>query len=78
MVRAVASGHTHVADDQEHDGIAFLLSPSTCLQLRHDHPLPEHNQERTAIGARVIDLHDDGTVSSQLIWAADPEERRAG
>ncbi len=78
VVRAVASGHTHVADDQEHDGIAFLSSPSTCLQLRHDHPLPENNQEPTAIGARVIDLHDDGTVSSHVIWAAGPKEPRAG
>jgi Icc protein len=69
-VRGVASGHLHLTEELERDGVAFLLSPSTCLQLRHEHPLPEHNRDATPVGARVLDLADDGTLRSHVIWAA--------
>lgn len=67
-VRAIVPGHLHVTADHEHDGVAFLLSPSTALQLRHDHPLPENNVAPTPVGARVVDLHDDGTLTTEVIW----------
>ena len=67
-VRAVASGHLHMAAEYEHDGVAYLLGPSTCMQLDHTHPLPENNTRPTPLGARSIQLHGDGSVDSQLIW----------
>lgn len=68
-VRAVVSGHLHATDDLERHGTAYLLSPSTCLQLRHQHPLRLHNQAPTPVGARVLELHDDGRVTSRVVWA---------
>jgi Icc protein len=74
-VRAVVSGHLHVTEEHEHDGILYLLSPSTALQLRHEHPLPEHNDAPTPVGARVVELHDDGTVTSDVIWTTASGQR---
>lgn len=69
QVRAVASGHLHVADTIDRHGVAYLLSPSTCLQLRHEHPVGEHNRSPTPVGARLLELHDDGEVCSRVVWA---------
>jgi Icc protein len=68
-VRAVVSGHLHHAEELERHGVAYLLSPSTCLQLRHVHPLPDHNTAATPVGARMLDLGDDGSVRTRVIWA---------
>ncbi len=67
-VRAVVSGHLHVVDDLERNGVAYLLSPSTCLQLQHEHPLREHNRQPSPVGARLLELQDDGRVDSRLLW----------
>ncbi len=67
-VRAVVSGHLHVTDDIHRNGVDYLLSPSSCLQLHHHHPLREHNTTPTPVGARLLELHDDGRVSSRLLW----------
>jgi 3',5'-cyclic AMP phosphodiesterase CpdA len=67
-VRAVVSGHLHVTEDRERNGVAYLLSPSTCHQLHHDHPLREHNREPTPVGTRLLELHDDGRIDSQIRW----------
>jgi Icc protein len=71
-VRAIVSGHLHVTAHHEHEGVAYLLSPSTALQLRHEHPLADHNVDPTPVGARIVDLHDDGSVTTEVIWAAAP------
>jgi Icc protein len=68
-VRGVISGHLHLADEIERRHVRFLLSPSTCLQLRHRHPLPDNNTNATPIGARALELHEDGRVESRIIWA---------
>ena len=68
-VRAVVSGHLHLAEDIDRHGVAFLLSPSTCMQLRHEHPLQLNNRAPTPVGARLLELHDDGRVVSRLLWA---------
>ncbi len=70
-VRAVASGHLHVTHELRRGDVRYLLSPSTALQLRHEHPLADHNRHATPVGARLITLHDDGTVSSTLVWVGD-------
>lgn len=69
-VRAVVSGHLHVTDEIERHGTTYLLSPSTAVQLRHEHPLPAHNREPTPVGARLLELHDDGRVASRICWTS--------
>lgn len=67
-VRAVVSGHLHLADEIERAGVRYLLSPATSLQLRHRHPLPDSNRTATPAGARILHLHDDGTLDTDLVW----------
>jgi Icc protein len=67
-VRIVAAGHLHVTDETERGGLTQLLSPSTGIQLRHQHPLRDHNGAPTPIGARLIELDDDGTFTTELRW----------
>lgn len=67
-VRVVINGHLHHAFERERNGVAFLSGPSTCMQLDHVHPLPDHNRSPTPVGARLIELHDDGLVGSELLW----------
>ncbi len=68
-VSAVMSGHLHTADEIERRGVKYLLSPSTCLQLRHVHPMQENNSTATQSGARLVELRDDGSVETSVIWA---------
>lgn len=67
-VVAVATGHVHLAAEAQRSGVRYLMSPSTCMQLIHEHPLPANNHAPTPTGARYIDLHDDGTLSTELVW----------
>lgn len=67
-VRLVLTGHLHLAEEFVAGDARFLLGPSTCLQLVHTHPLPEHNVAVTPLGYRVIELRDDGTVEADLVW----------
>ena len=67
-VRAVVSGHLHLADEIERAGVRYLLSPATSLQLRHRHPLADSNKGATPAGARLLHLHDDGSVGTELVW----------
>jgi len=68
-VRAVLSGHLHATGEAARRGVPYLLAPSTCLQLRHIHPLAEHNRAPTPVGARVIELGHDGRIRSEVLWA---------
>jgi Icc protein len=52
-LRAVAAGHVHVAAEHELDGVPVLLTPSTYTG-------------RPGPGYRVVDLHDDGTVTTEV------------
>jgi len=68
-VRGVLSGHLHWPDEIERQGVRYLLAPSTCLQLRHVHPLAVHNRAPTPIGARILELGDDGRIRTEVVWA---------
>lgn len=68
-VVAVASGHLHLAGELERSGVRYLLGPSTCMQLVHVHPLVASSWGPTPVGARLIELHDDGTLTSEVCWA---------
>lgn len=52
-VRAIAAGHVHVAAEHDLDGVPVLLTPSTYTG-------------RPGPGYRVVDLHDDGTVTTEV------------
>jgi Icc protein len=67
-VRGVLSGHLHWADEIERGGVRYLLGPSTCIQLKHRHPLPTNNPDPTFFGARLLELHGDGRITSELVW----------
>ena len=69
-VRGVLSGHLHLVDEVERRQVRYLLTPSTCIQLRHHHPLPENNQAATAVGARLLHLHTDGRLESEIVWTS--------
>ena len=69
-VVAVATGHLHVAGELSRGDVRYLLGPSTCIQLVHDHPLSISNKAATPLGARCIELADDGTLSTELLWLA--------
>lgn len=68
-VAAVAGGHLHAASEIERLGVKYLVGPSTCLQLKHVHPLPENNREATMGGARYIDLLPSGELRTSVFWA---------
>ena len=67
-VVAVATGHLHHAEELRRGNVRYLLGPSTCLQLVHKHPLKDHTKAATPLGARSIELGDDGSLSSELLW----------
>ena len=67
-VVAVATGHLHQAGELRRGSVRYLLGPSTCLQLVHTHPLTKNNKTATPLGARRIELADDGTLSTELLW----------
>ncbi len=68
-VKAVVAGHLHLEDDITRRGVHHFVTPSSALQLRHVHPLPDNNSEPTQAGARILDLHDDGTITTEVLWA---------
>jgi len=67
-VKLVATGHLHLAREVERNGVTYLLGPSTCLQLKHVHPLVPNNRATTPLGARMVTLHEDGSFQNELRW----------
>lgn len=67
-VRALLTGHTHAAYDETLSGGPRLLgAPSTYYALAHDGPamsLPE-----SGCGARIVELHEDGSVTTSVVEA---------
>ena len=65
-VRAVVWGHAHQALDVYRGELRFMCSPSTCVQFKPRTPRIELDLRPP--GYRVIDLHPDGGVSSEVVW----------
>ena len=67
-VRALLTGHTHAAYDETlPGGLRLLGAPSTYYALAHDGPamsLPE-----SGCGARIVELHEDGSVTTSVVEA---------
>jgi 3',5'-cyclic-AMP phosphodiesterase len=68
-VRAVASGHLHAVFELEGpSGLALLGGPSTYTAISHDGDACQFDADEPR-GARVLSLHDDGTLSSTILVA---------
>lgn len=66
QVRGVVWGHAHQSLDVYHGAIRWMCAPSTCMQFR---PRDDYfaTDDRPP-GYRVIDLHDDGGIASEVVW----------
>ncbi|MDQ2726503.1 MAG: metallophosphoesterase [Actinomycetota bacterium] len=68
-VRAVITGHVHELFDFEGPGgMALLGCPSTLGAIAHEGARYEHRADGIT-GARVLYLHDDGTLASTVVVA---------
>jgi Icc protein len=65
-VRGVAWGHAHQALDVYRADKRLMCAPSTCVQFRPRAPRIEVDERPP--GYRVIDLHADGSLSSEVVW----------
>jgi Icc protein len=65
-VRGVAWGHAHQALDVYRAGQRFMCAPSTCVQFRPRAARIEIDDRPP--GYRVIDLHADGSLASEVVW----------
>jgi len=65
-VRGVAWGHAHQALDLYRGAQRFMCAPSTCVQFRPRAPRIEVDARPP--GYRVIDLHADGSLASEVVW----------
>lgn len=66
QVRAVAWGHAHQALDVFRGGVRLLCTPSTCMQFRPRDP--GFVIDDRPPGYRVLDLQDDGGISTEVVW----------
>jgi Icc protein len=66
QVRAVVWGHAHQAFDVFRDGVRYLCAPSTCMQFKPRDP--GFVIDDRPPGYRVIDLHDDGGIATEVVW----------
>jgi 3',5'-cyclic-AMP phosphodiesterase len=67
-VRAVLSGHHHRAFETSHAGsrVRFLGAPSTFRQLDHGGD-PHFTETSEPPAARLVELHDDGTIATEIV-----------
>jgi 3',5'-cyclic-AMP phosphodiesterase len=68
QVRAVAFGHAHQAFEGRRGRLPLLGTPSTCVQFlpgADDFALDDRPP-----GYRIIELQDDGTLTSAVVWLA--------
>ena len=68
-VRLVLFGHVHQAVNDSDNGMPIIGTPSTCRQFKPKNDTFAVSDEPPAY--RQVELLDDGTVHSDLIWVAD-------
>jgi Icc protein len=66
QVRAVVWGHAHQALDVYRGGVRYLCTPSTCMQFKPRDP--GFVVDDRPPGYRVLELHDDGGVATEVVW----------
>jgi Icc protein len=68
-VRAVLWGHVHQHYESERNGVRLLSTPSTCAQF-----VPRSDGfaiDRRPPGYRWLELRDDGSLSTDVVWIDD-------
>ncbi len=68
-VRAVLWGHVHQHFEGERNGVRLMSTPSTCAQF-----LPRSDGfaiDRRPPGYRWLELRDDGTIATDVVWVPD-------
>lgn len=63
-VKAVLCGHIHREHDCLREGVRYLGSPSTCFQF--DPNSPTFALDAKPAGYRVLRLHDDGSLETEV------------
>jgi Icc protein len=66
QVRAVAWGHAHQALDVFRGAVRCMCTPSTCMQFKPRDP--GFVIDDRPPGYRVLDLHDDGGIATEVAW----------
>jgi Icc protein len=66
QVRGVVFGHAHQSLDVYCGAIRYLCTPSTCMQFRPRDP--GFVTDDRPPGYRVLDLHDDGGIATEVVW----------
>lgn len=66
QVRAVVWGHAHQSLDVYRGATRWLCAPSTCMQFRPRDP--GFVVDGRPPGYRVIELHEDGRVATEVVW----------
>lgn len=66
QVRAVVWGHAHQAFDVFRGNVRYLCAPSTCMQFKPRDP--GFVIDDRPPGYRVLDLHDDGGIATEVVW----------
>lgn len=66
QVRGVVWGHAHQALDLYRGAVRHLCTPATCMQFRPRQSGFEVDDRPP--GYRVLDLHDDGGISTEVVW----------
>jgi Icc protein len=61
-VKGIIWGHVHQQIDWQHEGVAMLATPSTCVQFAPGQKTFKVDDE--APGYRWLDLHPDGTIDT--------------
>jgi Icc protein len=65
-VRGVAWGHAHQSLDLLRGGVRMMCTPATCFQFQPRHPAFAIDDRPP--GYRVIDLGDDGSIATEVVW----------
>lgn len=66
QVRGVAWGHAHQSLDLYRGAVRLMCTPSTCMQFRPRDP--GFVVDDRPPGYRVLDLHDDGGIATEVVW----------
>jgi Icc protein len=65
-VRGIAWGHAHQSLDVFRDATRLMCTPATCMQFKPRNP--GFLVDDRPPGYRVIDLHDDGSLATEVVW----------
>ncbi len=66
QVKLVLSGHIHQLMEKQHQNFQVLATPASCFQFKAHSS--EFSIDTLPPGYRVLNLHDDGRIDSQVFW----------